>query len=104
MLNHGELSSVDNVNKVLATQTGKPVICESCCELPLSTALQVDDKLKHQGRDPKRQINFASACAFVDNLPECGIDMSASDMLTVHETKLFRNRMSGAQWHDLLRI
>jgi hypothetical protein len=39
------------------------------CALLLSTALQVDGKLKHKGRDPKRQVSFADACGFVDGMP-----------------------------------
>jgi hypothetical protein len=72
--------------------------------LLLSTALQVDGKLKHKGRDPKRHVNFADACGSVDgldDLPECGIDTSISDVLAVHETQQHRDRMSGAQWHAL---
>jgi hypothetical protein len=84
VFNHGELSAVDNMNKVLATQTGKPATCKLHCALLLSTALQVDGKLKHEGRDPKCQVNFADACGFVDGLedpPECGIDTSISDIV-----------------------
>jgi guanylate kinase len=104
VFNHGELSAVDNMNKVLAAQTGKPATCESHRALLLSTALQVDGKLKHEGRDPKRQANFADACGFVDglaDLPECGIGTSIFGMLAAHKTQQHRDRVSGAQWHAL---
>jgi hypothetical protein len=45
VFNHGELPAVDNMNKVLATQTGKPATCESHCALLLSAALQVEEVL-----------------------------------------------------------
>jgi hypothetical protein len=68
--NHGELSAVDSANKVLAAQTGKQATCESCCALLLSRAQQTDGKLKHKGRDTKRQVNFADAHGFVDGLTD----------------------------------
>jgi hypothetical protein len=36
--------------------------------LLLSTAPQVDGKLKHKGRDPKHQVNFADRVSFWDQI------------------------------------